>query len=224
MEVSPKVHLISGVIANVYLVIDADGLTLIDAGLPGSEKKILNYVQERGYAPKDLRRIVVTHADTDHVGGLGALKHLSGARVYASAIEAAAVSHGRSSRQAQPAQLARRLLLMLSRGLFRPRPVEVDQIVAEGETLPILGGLQVIETPGHSPGHISLFSPSTGILFTGDSIIARAGRLTGSVPACTWDADKAAASVRRQAALSARVVCPGHGMVVTDAAVQLASL
>jgi glyoxylase-like metal-dependent hydrolase (beta-lactamase superfamily II) len=96
-------------------------------------------------------------------------------------------------------------------------PVEVDEILEEGQVLPILGGLQVLETPGHTPGHISLFSPSAGVLFVGDSIVSRDSGLMASIPANTWDQDAAATSVRKQAALGALVVCSGHGPVVKDA-------
>ncbi len=218
MEVTPKVHLIPDVIANPYLIVDTDGLTLIDTGLPGSDKKILKYMSERGYAPKDLACIILTHADIDHVGGLAALKRVTGAHTYASAIEAEAIAKGTPSRAIRPLSFGRRFVMSVVRRFFKPKPVQVDNILFDGQVLPVLGGLQVLATPGHTPGHISLYSPSTGVLFVGDSIVSRAGALVSSLPANTWDAQKAAESVRRQSALSPRVVCSGHGPVVTDAA------
>lgn len=86
MEIIPNVHLIPNVMANPYLIVDADGLTLIDTGMPGSHKKILKYITDLGHLPSDLKRIILTHSDLDHVGGLAALKKASGARIYASAI------------------------------------------------------------------------------------------------------------------------------------------
>ncbi len=218
MEISPKVHLVPNVIANPYIIIDPDGLTLIDTGLPGSDKKILRYISERGYSAQNIVRIILTHSDLDHVGGAAALKRLSGARVYASSIEAEAIEKGVASRQLKPRMTGRRVLMSIVRLFFKPEPVKVDEILTEGQTLPVLGGLQVLATPGHTPGHISLFSPSTGVLFVGDSIVSRDSTLVGSLPANTWDAGKAAESVRKQAALKPRVVCSGHGPVVSDAA------
>jgi len=78
--------------------------------------------------------------------------------------------------------------------------------------------LRVVETFGHTPGHISLFAPSAGILFVGDSLVSDKNGLRGSRGANTWDQDKANAAVRKQAALGARIVCSGHGSVVMDAA------
>ncbi|MGE5775856.1 MAG: MBL fold metallo-hydrolase, partial [Chloroflexota bacterium] len=89
------------------------------------------------------------------------------------------------------------------------------EIVAEGQTL---CGLQVLETPGHTPGHISLFAPSIGVLFCGDSMVAEKKGLLGSRPGITWDESRARASERKQAALGARIVCSGHGPVVMDVA------
>ncbi|HUH98731.1 MAG TPA: MBL fold metallo-hydrolase [Anaerolineales bacterium] len=218
MEITAKVHLIPNIIANPYLVIDADGLTLIDAGLPGSGRKILHYLAGLGWSPSDLKRIIITHSDIDHVGGLPAVKKASGARLYASAIEAEAMAQGHPSRDIQSKKLARRLLLGILRPLVKAAPIRVDEILSAGQVLPVLGGLQVLETPGHTPGHISLYSPSTGILFSGDSIVSRDGGLLRSIPANTWDEAKADESARRQAALGAQIVCCGHGAVIRDAA------
>ncbi len=217
MEIIANVHLIPNVVANPYLIIDPDGLTLIDAGLPGSHKKILGYIAGLGRSPSDLKRIIITHSDMDHVGGLSAIKKSSGARIYASAIESDAMSKGSSSRKVKPRNFFRKLLMSGAGRFMRAVPIQADEILSEGQVLPVLGGLRVVETPGHTPGHISFFSPSTGILFTGDSIVAREGGLVRSLQALTWDEAKADESARKQAALGARIVCSGHGPVVMDA-------
>jgi glyoxylase-like metal-dependent hydrolase (beta-lactamase superfamily II) len=76
----------------------------------------------------------------------------------------------------------------------------------------------VVETLGHTPGHVSLFVPSAGILFCGDSIVSGEDGLHGSTGANNWDQAKSDESVRKQAALGARILCSGHGPVVLDAA------
>jgi glyoxylase-like metal-dependent hydrolase (beta-lactamase superfamily II) len=217
MEVIANVHLIPNVVANVYLIVDTDGLTLIDAGLAGSERKVMRYISERGYSPSDLRRIIITHADTDHVGGLAGLERASGATIYASAIEAEALAAGRPSRRIRPRRLGIRLLMNVVSRLYKSRPAQVNQVLVGGDMLPVLGGLQVVETPGHTPGHISLFSPSSGVLFVGDSMVVRGAKIVPSLPATTWNEQAALASVRNQASLHAKVVCSGHGPVVKEA-------
>ena len=218
MEIIPNVHLIPNTVANPYLLIDPDGLTLIDAGLPGSHRKILQYMSGLGYAPQDLKRILITHADFDHVGGLAALKKATGARVYASPVEAHAMAEGRASRPLKPRRRIAKLLLDLMAGLFKPSTVQEDELLSDGQTFPVLGGLRVVETLGHTPGHVSFFAPSAGILFCGDSLVSEESGLRGSRGANNWDQAKSDEFVRKQAALGASIVCSGHGPVVMDAA------
>ncbi len=218
MEIIPNVHIISGGMVNCYLIVDADGLTLIDTGLPGNAKRVLQYVGGLGCKPGDVKRIIITHADGDHVGSLAALKAATGAYVYANAAEAEAIAAGRSSRDLKADHLLLKLVFAITGRLFKASPAQVDELVTEGQVLPVLGGLRVVETPGHTPGHISLFAPSADILFVGDSLVSDKNGLRGSRGANTWDQDKANAAVRKQAALGARIVCSGHGPVVMDAA------
>ena len=218
MQIIDQVFVVPGVVANPYLIVDADGLTVIDAGLPRSEKKIIAYVKSLGKQAQDIKRIIITHADFDHIGGLAALKAATAARTYASRIEADAIALGQSSREIKPTGVSlRRVLFSLLRPFMKLKPFPVDEILTEGQTLPVLGGLQVLETPGHTPGHISLFAPATGILFCGDSIVSDEKGLQGSRPGLTWDETKARESEQKQAALGAQIVCSGHGQVVKDA-------
>lgn len=218
MEILKNIHQVPGVMANSYLLVEPDGLTLINSGLPGSAKRILQYVEDLGRSPRDLQRILITHADMDHVGGLGALRKATGARVFSSAVESRAMAEGHSSRSVKTGgNSARRILFSLLGRFFSSKPGPADELLTDGQRLPFAGGMQVVETVGHTPGHLSFYSPGTGVLFTGDSIIADEKGLQGSRPMYTWDPVKAAEAVRRQAALGARIVCPGHGPVVRDA-------
>ena len=219
MKITERIFLVPGVVANPYILVDPDGLTIIDAGLPHSEGRILAYIRSLGRSPGDVKRIVLTHSDLDHVGGLAALCRATGARTYASRIEAAAIASGRPSRPIQRRGFSLRRILMGALRLFiKPSPLKIDEVVADGQVLPALGGLEVIDTPGHTPGHISLFAPSLGVLFCGDSMVTDETGIHGSRPGFTWDDSSARESERKQAALGAHIVCSGHGPVVTDAA------
>jgi glyoxylase-like metal-dependent hydrolase (beta-lactamase superfamily II) len=217
MNIADGVFVVPEVAANTYVLMDLDGLTLIDAGLPRSQGKILRFISGLGRSARDVKRILLTHADWDHVGSLAALYRATGARTYASPIEAQAIAEGRSSRPTKlpsTTSFVRRLM----RRLMSPRPFQVDELLADGQVLPVLGGLQVVDTAGHCPGHISFYSPSTGILFCGDSMITDEHGLHGSRPVFTWDAVMAQDAVKKQASLGARIVCSGHGPAVMDAA------
>lgn len=219
MKVTENVFVVPGVVSNTYILVDTDGLTVIDTGLPRSEKKILAYIASLGRSAQDVKRIILTHADLDHFGGLSALQKASGARTYASQIEADAIAAGRSSREIKPTGFSlRRVIFALMRPFMKATPFRVHEIIAEGQILPALGGLQVLETPGHTPGHISLFAPAVGVLFCGDSMVANEKGLQGSRPGLTWNETRARESERKQAGLGARIVCSGHGPVVLDPA------
>jgi glyoxylase-like metal-dependent hydrolase (beta-lactamase superfamily II) len=219
MKIIDNLYIVPGVVANPYILVDEDGLTVIDAGLPRSHKKILAYVAGLGKRAQDVKRIILTHSDLDHVGGLPALQKATGATTYASRIEAQAIAAGKASRQIQPPGFSlRRLLFALFRPFFKAAPFQVDEILVGGQVLPVLGGLRVVETPGHTPGHISLFAPAVGALFCGDSMVSDGDGIHGSRPAVTWDETQARASVQKQAKLRPGIVCPGHGPVVVDAA------
>jgi glyoxylase-like metal-dependent hydrolase (beta-lactamase superfamily II) len=218
MKIIDHVFVVPGVMANPYILVDADGLTVIDTGLPHSERKILAYVASLGKTARDVKRILLTHADLDHVGGLAALHKLTGARTYASKIEADAIAAGMPSRPIKSSGFSvRRLMFTLLRPFMKATPFQVNEIVADGQILPALGGLRVVETSGHTPGHISLFAPAVGVLFCGDSMVTDENGIHGSRPGLTWDDAKAREAERKQAALGARIVCSGHGPVVMDA-------
>ncbi len=218
MKIIDNVFLVPGVVANPYILVDADGLTVIDTGLPRSERKILAYVASLGKSAQDVKRIIITHADLDHVGGLSALHKVTGARTYASKIEAEAIAAGKPSRQIKSSGFSiQRLVFTLLSPFMKAAPFQVDEILADGQILPVLGGLRVVDTSGHTPGHISLFAPAFEILFCGDSLVTDENGIHGSRSNLTWDDAKAKEAVRKQAGFGARVVCSGHGPVVMDA-------
>jgi glyoxylase-like metal-dependent hydrolase (beta-lactamase superfamily II) len=218
MEIIDNVYVVPGVVANPYILVDADGLTIIDTGIPNSEKKILDYVTSLGKSAGEVKRIILTHSDFDHVGALSALQKATGARTYASMIEADAIAMGKPSRQIKSSGFSmRRFLLKLMRLFMHSTRFRVDEILRDGQVLPVLGGLQVVDTSGHTPGHISLYAPAAGILFCGDSMVTDEKGIHGSRSQFTWDQAIAKDAVRKQAALGARIVCSGHGPVIMDA-------
>ena len=220
MKIIDNLFVVPNVVANPYLILDEDGITVIDTGLPRSEKKILAYIARLGKQAQSIKRIIITHADLDHFGGLAALQAASGARTFASKIEADAIAAGKSSREIKPAGFSlRRMLFALVSPIVKATPFQIDELLVEGDKLPALGGLVVVETPGHTPGHISLFAPSAGVLFCGDSIVSdqKTNTLQGSRPGLTWDESRARESERKQSGLGAHIVCSGHGPVVMDA-------
>ena len=220
MKITDHVYVVPGVTANSYILSDVDELTMIDTGLPYSEKRILEYIVSLGRSARHIRRILITHADLDHYGCLAGLQKASGACTYTSRLEAASMASGQSSRPVDRSidTAFKRFMFALMSRLMKATPIQVDEILADGQILPVLGGLQVVETPGHSPGHLSYFLPSAGILFCGDSMRSDGKRgFRASRSRNDWDQALASVSVKKQARLGAQIVCPGHGPVVRDA-------
>ena len=218
MNIIENIHLIPNVQANSYLIIEPEGLTIIDTGMPFSEKQTLRYITGLGRSIEEIKCILITHADLDHYGCLSALKEASGARTYASQPEAEAMANGGSSRPVNR-NIGRfqGFVIFLMKKYLKPTPVQVDETLRDGQVLPILGGLQVVETPGHSPGHLAFYAPSSRVLFCGDSMKSKDKGLRASRSRNNWDQSRVNGSIMKQTALGAQIVCPGHGPVVKDA-------
>jgi glyoxylase-like metal-dependent hydrolase (beta-lactamase superfamily II) len=217
MQIVPNVYRIKNPISNCYLIVEDDGLTLIDAGVSSAYGGISAFTQSICKAPQDLIRILLTHADVDHVSTAMALKQESGAKIFASRIAAEALAEGHSSRRLPMGILTPLADWFEARG--GQMEVEVDQILSEGDMLPVLGGLKVVETPGHTPCHISFYIKSQKMLFAGDAVRTRKDHVGYNwLRVSNWDHDVMRQSVHKLAKLQPEVVCPGHGPVVFGAA------
>jgi len=145
-----------------YLIY-GDEVCLIDSGVAHSEGIIFDYLNETGNAPKDITRLILTHAHPDHIGSAAAIKGLSGCRVYAHELERRWIEDVNLQARERPVP-----------GFFDlvGGSVFVDQTLQEGETLHLGDdlSLRAIHTPGHSPGSISLLLVEDGALFTADAV------------------------------------------------------
>lgn len=196
---------------NTYLF-DADGLTLVDAGIGSSAPAILKAIAELGHQPDDLKRIVVTHCHPDHYGSLAEVKRQTGARVVMHPIDAREVRIGGRGR---PMSFRGPLSIFngpMARQSVSLEPAEVEDEVEEGDILP--GGIRVVETPGHSDGHISLLWPEKGLLVAGDACwhLTRLAYLPFYV-----DFEEAKRSLAKLARLDFEVAAFGHGRPLGDA-------
>ncbi len=182
-------------------------VTIVDTGVPGSEAAILGAVEELGRTAGDVADIVITHADGDHVGSLAALVEQTGATVWAGTHEADVIE-GRAAGRAGGVK----------------ESGSVDRRFGPGETLPLHGGIESIDTHGHTAGHVSLFLPQEHVLIAGDALNNREG-LSGSAPEHTADAADARAAVSALAALRPESIVFGHGpSIVGGAARELEEL
>jgi glyoxylase-like metal-dependent hydrolase (beta-lactamase superfamily II) len=200
---------------NLTLVLDGEnGNTLVDTGLPGQEEAIASALDEAGIGTRDLRRIIFTHQDLDHVGSGAALVRQSDARVMAHAADAPYIEGDLRPLKPTPEMLEQRP--QMREVLQRLEPVRVDEHLQDGELLDLAGGTRALFTPGHTPGHLSLYLERPKVLVAGDALTAEGGRLNGPNPSATLDVREAARSVRRLAELDVQAIVCYHGGVVGD--------
>ncbi|MFZ2472179.1 MAG: MBL fold metallo-hydrolase [Methanothrix sp.] len=145
-----------------YLICGQE-ICLIDSGVAGSEKIILEYMKANGRSPEEISRLILTHAHPDHIGAAAAIKRICGCTVAAHAAEKAWIEDVKLQAKERPVP-----------GFFSlvGGSVQVDQTLQEGDILHLAGGLtlQVLHTPGHSPGSISLWLAEDNALFTADAV------------------------------------------------------
>lgn len=153
---------------NGFAFRDADGqVTLLDLGLRRSGPKVLAALSAIGSGPADVTRLLLTHAHLDHAGGAARVAEATVGSVSVHRDDAAAVRDGRGA-PSDPTLRLGRLVNRLPGGGFTPVPVEEELV--DGQVLPVAGGLRVVHTPGHSPGHASFLHEPSGVLVTGDAI------------------------------------------------------
>jgi len=194
--------------ANVFLLVDKS-LTLVDTGFKGKSGQILKEVRQLGYSPSDIANIVITHHHADHIGSLAALKKITGAKVFAHPADAPYID-GRLPQPgpAKPGWLDKALTPLYKLGMTTP--VAVDILINDGDELPVLGGIRVLHTPGHTQGSIPLFLPQERLIIAGD-VLANRFRLSLPSKAFTVDLAQEINSIKKVTSLDFDVIGFGHG-------------
>ncbi|WP_026461266.1 MBL fold metallo-hydrolase [Adhaeribacter aquaticus] len=191
---------------NCYLIDDV----LIDAGIKSSYTKILNAVKGR-----KLNAHVITHAHADHQGSSKVICEKLGIPFWSSGAEKRQAETGNATSE-YPFQ--NHIVTRFQRKYWAGDGFAISRVLKEGDEV---GGFKVIETPGHSSGHISFYRERDGVLVVGD-VILNMNLLTTWValhepPALfTTDQSKNKESINKLASLKPKVLCFGHGPVLIN--------
>ncbi|TFD93388.1 MBL fold metallo-hydrolase [Cryobacterium lactosi] len=218
MKLGPHLHRIGNDIVAVYLVDTPEGVTVIDAGLAGLWKELLAELSSMGRTLADVKGVILTHGDSDHLGFAERLRRDHGVPVYVHPGDADRAKGG-----AKPATARQSMKLgatlgfaaySLRKGGVRTTYLTETVDAHDGETLDLPGAPRIIGLPGHSAGSIAIHVPIADAVFVGDGLTTRhvLTGTTGPQPApFTDEPEQAIASLRALLPTGATWVLPGHG-------------
>jgi glyoxylase-like metal-dependent hydrolase (beta-lactamase superfamily II) len=176
-------------------------LSLIDCGYAGSANRIVRAIGAQGRSPVDLAQVVVTHGHPDHAGSARELAALGATiQIHPADAERLAITWRDVARRPSRGSVF---------AAMTPEPPAV-QPIEDGDVLPILGGLRVVHTPGHTPGSVCLYGARDRVLFVGDNLQRRFGRLSFASPLYSDDPAMARRSMERLTALDIDTIVFGH--------------
>ena len=194
---------------------DDDGITLVDTGMIGQFTGLESALNKEGVQLADVKRIILTHQDIDHIGNLGALLDaIPGLEVWAHADEIPYIKGEKPLIKFTPerrAMLPEPVLAQADQLLSQLPEIEISRILEDGDMLPLQGGIQVIHTPGHTPGHICLYFRESEFLLAADELRVVDDELVGPAPPATPDMPEALRSLKRLTGLKLSKVLCYHG-------------
>jgi len=209
MEITPGIHRIDGVRgANAYLVVGEERMLVIDTGMPGNARRIVAYVGRLGRNLSDVKLIVLTHADLDHVGSAAELKRMTGAKIAIHADDAP-ILRGRESFKTIKGALGFVATLAMRLVPFHPADPDITLTADSG-----IEGFRIIHVPGHTNGSICIYKPGK-VIFVGDALRSDSrGNPRPPSKISSLDDVKARASLAAISALDFDTLLPGHGAPV----------
>ncbi len=204
----------SGTFVNAYAIVRDSGVLIIDTATPGKADGIIRELGSINIKPSDIKAIVITHAHPDHAGSCAALTEKSSAGMYIHKDDFDILLG--KTQPPEPPYFLGKIATFISGHFFKftsprdPRPLDENSRIAGFEDL------EIIHTPGHTPGSMSILDAKDDTLFCGDAINNRGNKLTGPNKFFTNDTEQAWRSIAKIGALPFKTLCPGHGMWISE--------
>ena len=213
MKINQNVYLFENIKgANSFLYIsDKNEISIIDSGMPGNANKILSQISELDIYFDKIKHIILTHADIDHMGSVADLKNATGALVAIHEKEVPYLLGEKKKKQKGIIGGMIGLIFGILLKMMKTQNVVPDMTLKEGD---FIGGLEVIYSPGHTEGSISLYK-AEAVLFSGDAIITdKHSNIKGFKNRSASDTLEAAKTINKIKHLKFEVLLPGHGIPV----------
>ncbi|WP_353706319.1 MBL fold metallo-hydrolase [Bacillus cereus group sp. MS39] len=200
-------------IIHPILLWDDEMAVLIDTGFPGQFEDIQVEMERVGIPVDKLNVLILTHQDIDHIGSLPDLlkNGVSDIKVYAHELDKPYIEG--------------ELPLLKDGNVENPPKGKVSNTVIDGQELPYCGGILILHTPGHTPGHISLYLKQSKTLIAGDSMYSVNGKLGGIHAPTTLNVKESQQSLKRYSNLDIEsVVCYHGGLSKENIKIQIQNL
>jgi glyoxylase-like metal-dependent hydrolase (beta-lactamase superfamily II) len=211
------------------LMCDKDGAILIDTGFPGVFPLICSAMEQHDVSFHKLNTIIITHQDIDHIGSLPTFinETVNKMDVLASEIEKSYIQGEKmlikitpeaidQAVNSLPADVSPEWRKAFRNALENPPRGQVNHILEDGQQLPKCGGIIVIHTPGHTPGHLSLYHIPSKTLIAADALVVSDGQLLGPVPEYAVNYELAMQSLQKFTRFDIKSVICYHGGLYTD--------
>ncbi len=197
MKITDKVHMLDGIkFSRVFLVYTPEPV-LIDTGMPFQRGQVLRAISAMGVTLTDIKHILFTHHDVDHIGNAAKLQELTGAKLWASAEDIPYIT-GEKPRHSFKKYIGKTM---------RSKPTDIHAFTGDS-----ICGIEVVPTPGHTPGHVCFIFDR--VLFAGDLLENKKGHLIPYPALWDWNYDKMLESVKKIASCDFNWICPSHGQPV----------
>lgn len=207
------------------LILNGDSLVLIDTGFPGLANQIYEQIEKEDLSFNKLDTIIFTHQDIDHVGSVyDILEKVEGnIKTFSHEAEKAYITGEKTpiklaKFQRNLANLPEQMKVvcnMLKAG-FEKNRVAINETLTDGQELPYCGGITVIHTPGHTPGHICLYVKQYKLLIAGDTLCISEGKLCKQNEKSNDDSELNMKSIEKLMGYDIETVICYHGGIYRD--------